>query len=260
MNTGLTDATIQVWRVDTGGRRVTTVPDHSITGLDSTGKWGPLTAQSGTRYEFAIVRTGHPTLHVYYEPFLRSDYAIRLLDSDAVTTYAGERPGSESAVMIRYKEMWGDQGGQSDRVLINGLNVCTPNLCPISKQVNALFAFDRTPDGKTDLSSGDPVLGQLPFIQGADVFIPASGAGGMPTGTTTFQLISRGQGPARTLKVPNWDSTGDGVIIQWNDFEQPLAPKPARPARKCVRSHRVRQESRRCRKARTHRHRHHRHH
>jgi hypothetical protein len=31
--------------------------------------------------------------------------------------------------------------------------------------------------------------------------------------------VSRGVGPARTLNVPNWDSTTDGFTIQWNDFE-----------------------------------------
>jgi uncharacterized protein len=91
-----------------------------------------------------------------------------------------------------------------------------PNLCPISKQVNAFFVFDRNRDGQTDLSEPDPVLGELPFIQGGDVFMPAASP---PDGTTSFQLISRGAGPVRTLNVPNWESTMDGVTIQWNDFE-----------------------------------------
>lgn len=222
-NNGLTDATIEVWQVNGSGRRTTTAPAYTISGLDATGQWGPLTVTAGVRYEFALMRTGHPTLHIYYEPFIRSDYTLRLLDSDALTTYAGLRPGSMAAVMIRYKELWGDQDAESDQLLINRLNVCTPNLCPISKQVNALFAFDDDRDGKTNLSTPDPVLNQLPFITGADVFIPASGVGGTPAGTTSFQLISRGVGPVRTLNVPNWDSTTDGVIIQWNDFEQPVA-------------------------------------
>jgi hypothetical protein len=171
---------------------------------------------------------------------VRSDYAIRLLESDAITAYTGNRPGTSGAVIIRYKELWGDQGAQSDQLLINGLNVCTPNLCPISKQVNALFAFDVNHDGRTDLSSPDPVLSQLPFLTGADVFIPASNPGGTPVGTTTYELISRGAGPARTLKVPNWDSTTGGVVIQWDDFEQPLAAaSPSTPnAGTCVRRQR----------------------
>jgi hypothetical protein len=256
-NTGLTDATIQVWQVNESGRRTTTAPAYALSGLDATGQWGPLAVNAGTRYEFAIVRTGHPTLHVYYEPFVRSDYAIRLLDSDALTTYAGARPGSESAVMIRYKELWGDQGGESDQLLVNGLNLCTPNLCPISHQVNALFAFDENRDGKTDLSQPDPVLNQLPFITGADVFIPGSSPGGTPSGTTSFQLLSRGAAPIRTLDVPNWDSTTDGVIVQWDDFEQPVpasasagAPSTAAttPSATCVRrqrfTYRIHQPSR----------------
>ena len=185
-------------------------------GSEGGGGWGPITVQSGHRFEFALAEPGQPTLHTYYEPFVRSDYALRLLASDAITTYVGYRPGSMSAVNIRYKELWGDQGTENDQLLINGLNVCTAVLCPISKQVNAFFAFDRNRDGQTDLSSPDPVLSALPFIQGADVFIPA---GSPPGGTASFQLVSRGGGPVRTLDVPNWDSTTDGAILQWRDFE-----------------------------------------
>jgi pimeloyl-ACP methyl ester carboxylesterase len=222
-NRGLSGGTVQIWNVNDSGRRTTTAPLASIAITDGSqggGAWGPVTVEAGKRYEFALVRTGVPTLHVYYEPFVRSDYTVRLLESDAIQTYAGLRPGSLSAVNIRYKELWGDQDAESDQLLINGLNVCTPGLCPISKQVNAFFAFDRNRDGQTDLSSPDPVLGNLPFLQGADVFIPASSP---PSGTTSFQLLSRGAGPLRTLSTPNWDSTSDGVVIQWNDFERPGA-------------------------------------
>ena len=111
----------------------------------------------------------------------------------------------------------GEQGAENDRLLVNGRNVCTAVLCPISKQVNAFFAFDRNRDGKTDLSSPDPVLSNLPFIQGADVYVPASSP---PDRTASWQLISRGGGPVRALKVPNWDSSTDGVTLQWNDFDK----------------------------------------
>jgi hypothetical protein len=218
-NRGLVGATVEVWNVNESGRRTTTAPLASIPITDGSpggGAWGPITVQAGKRYEFAILRTPLPTIHAYYEPFVRSDYTLRLLESDAIQAYAGLRPGSLSAVNIRYKELWGDQGAESDQLLVNGLNVCTPTLCPISKQVNGFFMFDRNRDGQTDLSSPDPVFNALPFLQGADVFIPASSP---PSGTTKFQLLSRGTGPMRTLKTPNWESTTDGVIIQWNDFE-----------------------------------------
>jgi hypothetical protein len=217
-NGGAIGATVQVWPVNEDGRRVSTTPLASVPITDGSrggGAWGPVTAQAGQRYEFTLVRPALQPLHIYYEPFPRSDYTIRLLQSVAIEQYAGERPGSMSMVNIRYKELWGDQGAESDRLLINGTSVCNSTLCPISKQVNAFFAFDRNRDGQTDLSSPDPVLGSLPFIQGGDVYIPASTP---PSGTTSFQLSSRG-GPLRTLNVPNWESTADGVTIQWNDFE-----------------------------------------
>jgi pimeloyl-ACP methyl ester carboxylesterase len=219
-NSGLAGATVQVWRVNGDGRRTAATPLHSIAITDAStggGAWGPVTVQSGRRYEFAVLRPGLPTLHIYYEPFVRSDYTLRLLASPAVEGYAGLRPGSMSAVNIRYKELWGDQGAQNDKLLVNGVYVCTATLCEIWKQVIALFALDRNLDGQTDLSSPDPVLGNLPFIQGADVYVPASSP---PSGTATWKLVSRGGGPARTLKVPNWDSTTDGVTLTWNDFEK----------------------------------------
>ena len=215
-NKGMAGATLQIWRVNGLGRRTTSAPLASML-IGESGKWGPVAVEAGKRYEFALVRPGMPTHHHYYEPFVRSDYAIRLLESDAINAYAGDRPGSLSAVMLRYKELWGDVPGQSDVLRINGVSVCNKTLCPWEQQVNAYFAFDRNRDGKTDLSAPDPVLSSLPFITGGDVFIPASTPA---TGTTTFQLKSRGTGPVRTLKVPNRDSVGSAVTIQWNDFER----------------------------------------
>jgi hypothetical protein len=218
-NRGAAGTTVQIWPVNDNGRRTSTAPRASLPITDVStggGAWGPVTVQAGTRHEFALVRPGLPTLHIYYEPFVRSDYTLRLLQSLAIEEYVGNRPGSVAGVNIRYKELWGDQGSESDKLVIDGTNVCTPVLCPISKQVNAFFVFDRNRDGKTDLSSPDPVLGELPFITGADVYIRA---GSPPDDTVSFQLLSRGTGPARTLNIPNWDSLTDGVTIQWNDFE-----------------------------------------
>jgi hypothetical protein len=218
-NSGASGTTVQIWHVGPNGRRTSSTPLASLPITDGStggGHWGPVTVQAGTRYEFTLVSPGLPTLHIYYEPFVRSDYALRLLQSAAIEQYVGERAGSASGVMIRYKELWGDQGAQSDKLLVNGVNICTALLCPISKQVNAFFAFDRNRDGQTDLSSPDPVLSQLPFIQGADVYMRASSP---PDGTISFKLISRGTGPTRTLNIPNWDSLTDGFTIQWRDFD-----------------------------------------
>jgi pimeloyl-ACP methyl ester carboxylesterase len=226
-NVGLAGATIQVWRLRSDGHRAAKAATLHITdGSQGGGHWGPIAVRAGKRYEFAIVQAGKPTLHYYYEPFVRGDYTLRLLASDALTLYAGHRPGSESAVSIRYKELWGNVPKQRDVLQVNGTNVCTAALCPWNKQVNAYFAFDDNRNRKTDLTS-DPVIGGLPFLQGGDVFIPATAKA---TGTTVFRLRSRGRSRkrARTVKTPNWDSTNDGVVIQWRDFEQGDLQAPRR--------------------------------
>jgi triacylglycerol esterase/lipase EstA (alpha/beta hydrolase family) len=219
-NSGAVGTTVQIWPVNDQGQRTGSSPVASIPITDNStggGAWGPVTVQSGKRYEFALVdATAVRTLHIYYEPFVRSDYTLRLLRSQAIENYVGNRPGSAAGVFIRYKELWGDQGAESDELRIDGRNVCTPTLCPISKQVNAFFAFDVNRDGQSDLSAPEPTLSSLPFITGADVYMRASAP---PDATISFQLLSRGAGPIRTLNIPNWDSVTDGFTIQWNDFE-----------------------------------------
>ena len=173
-NSGLVGATVQVWPLRGDGRRAAAAPIASIAindGSTGGGAWGPVAVQAGTALRV------HPRAPRPADPphLLRAIREKRLHAPTArvtgVEAYAGNRPGSMSAVNIRYKELWGNQGAQNDRLLINGLNVCTAGLCPISKQVNAFFAFDRNRDGQTDLSSPDPALSNLPFIQGADVYV-----------------------------------------------------------------------------------------
>jgi triacylglycerol esterase/lipase EstA (alpha/beta hydrolase family) len=217
-NTGLLGDTVQIWPVNSNGTRTTTTPLASILITDGStggGAWGPLAANAGQRYEFALVKPDGKAIHTYMEPFVRSDYAVRLLGSAPIEQYTGKSPKSSGAVMIRYKEYWGNQPGENDELLINRLNVCTPALCPWEKEVNAFFAFNWEGKEETTLKE-DPVLSKLPFIQGAQVYIPASSP---PNATVSYQLNSRGGGGVRTLNIPNWEGTTDQVQIFWNDFE-----------------------------------------
>ena len=216
-NSGLAGDTVEIWPLDSNGARTTTTPLASFLITDPStggGAWGPVAAKSGVRYEFALVKPGK-TLHIYMEPFPRSDYAIRLLGSQPLENYTGKQPKSSGAVMIRYKEYWGNEPGQNDELLIDGLNICTPALCPVSKLVNAYFAFNWEGKEETTLNP-DPVTGALPFIQGAQVYIPASSP---PNAIVKYQLNSRGGGGLRTLNIPNWEGTTDQVTIYWDDFE-----------------------------------------
>jgi hypothetical protein len=229
-NVGLAGTTVQIWQLKPNGQRIGKKPFASRAisdGSQGGGGWGPVRVRPGKRYEFALVGQsgpGNSTLHIYYEPFVRSDYTLRLLASAPLTLYSGYRPGAVSSVNIRYKELWGDVPGQTDVLRINGTSVCTAALCPWTKQVNAYFAFDANRNGQTDLTS-DPVIGNLPFLQAADVFAPSSVDA---KATTTFQLRSRGKGRVRTVKTPNWDSMTDGPIVQWRDFEPREVQAPRR--------------------------------
>jgi len=216
-NSGLAGDTVQIWPLNSEGTRTTKTPLASFTITDPStggGAWGPVAAKAGVRYEFALVKPGK-TLHIYMEPFPRSDYAIRLLGSQPLENYTGKQPKSSGAVMIRYEEYWGNEPGQNDELLINGLNICTETLCPWKKLVNAYFAFNWEGKEETTLKE-DPVTSALPFIQGAQVYIPASSP---PNATVKYQLKSRLGGGLRTLNIPNWEGTTDQVTIYWNDFE-----------------------------------------
>src|SRR6202035_1768769 len=125
VNTGLAGATVQVWPLNqTTGQRASKKPLASFA-INNTGYFGPLEVQSGRRYEFAEVRAGEPTHHFYYEPFIRSDHLIRLLESDGLRA-AGGTPSSQSVaiVIVRYKELWGNRGAQSDVLKVNGVRAC----------------------------------------------------------------------------------------------------------------------------------------
>jgi hypothetical protein len=217
-NTGLAGDTAEVWPVNSNGERTGKAPMASFLLTDPSeggGAWGPLAAKSGQRYEFALVKPNAKTLHVYMEPFVRSDYDVRLLGSVPIEAQTGKFPGSSGAVMIRYEEYWGNEPGQNDELLVNGLELCTPSLCPWEKKVNAYFAFNWEGKEESTLNE-EPALSSLPFIQAAQVFLPASEP---PNAVDSYQLKSRLGGELRTLRVPNWNGTTNQIQIFWNDFE-----------------------------------------
>lgn len=126
-------------------------------------------------------------------------------------------PGTWAGSSSATRSCGGDQGSDNDALSFDGTNVCVAVLCPISKQVNAVFFFDRNSDGRTDLSSPHPAYNALPFVVGVDLFVPAA----IPaTGKTTLELRSRGGGPIRRVNFPNFASVTDIVTVQLNDFDE----------------------------------------
>jgi pimeloyl-ACP methyl ester carboxylesterase len=239
-NTGLSGATVQLWAINQAtGQRVGSAPIYSTT-VGSTGDFGPITVQSGRRYEFAEVRPGFPTHHFYYEPFVHTDHLVRLLESDALRNAGGPSdPRSMAMVIVRYKELWGDQGPQSDVLTINRQSVCNPTTCPLSKEVNGLFAADFNHDGQSETGQTWPTYQNVSqyFISSVDIFAPAASP---PRGKVTVAIRSRGVGPVRTITFPNFESTSDDVTVQLDDFDKTASPRAAKPKPKCAARHRRR--------------------
>jgi pimeloyl-ACP methyl ester carboxylesterase len=218
-NVGAEGATLEIWEVDgrTGQRRGRHPRAAFAIGAD--GAWGPFRASTRKTYELAVVWGPEQTHHFYYERFLHDDHLIRLLTSEPGTGLDTLRETSDrhsTLTVVRYKEMWGDQGTESDVLSIDGQNVLNAATAPRTKRVNALFAFDIHSDGVTDLSAPHPVLFSLPFLTGVDLFVPAATP---PDRTVRIAMTARAtdQG-TEVINVPNWASTTNHISVQFRDF------------------------------------------
>jgi pimeloyl-ACP methyl ester carboxylesterase len=215
--------TLQIFRVS--GRTGHRLGRHPVASpsLTSDGSWGPVKLVSGKHYEFALSQGGE-TEHFYFEPFLRSDDLIRLLTQQPGTSLDAlwsKSPAHVNLIVVRYKELWGDQGAENDVLKINGTNVINAATAPISHLVNAMFAFDQGSDKASNVNAPIATFFGIPFLSAVDLYIPASSP---PTGTVSVSLRSRGQGPVRTINFPNFPSSTDSVSVELRDFEQPAQP------------------------------------
>jgi hypothetical protein len=248
VNTGLVGDTLVIWPVDAEGFRYTSGPlakpvaTIAITkGGTGEGEWGPVGVRANQRYEFELEQPpGQPTLHIYYPPFPRSDYQLGLLASPAFEETA-LHPGAVGLVSLRFKEAWGDAGQlpgsspeEDDEVKVDGLNVCAPAICPLTKLAVGIFIGEGAKHPKeTNLEEPNPLYDNIPFIAGAEVFVPAtskSETSDEPTESVKVQLNSRGEGPTgspqakektlEAMNVPNWDSDTNQTEVYWHDFQK----------------------------------------
>ncbi len=207
-----------MWEVAAdSGQRLEQTPLASFA-IEADGAFGPVELLSGANYEFALLRPATATFptetvhHFYVEPFTHDDYFVRLLSSlpdqgiGALIPVAVDATG---LLAIRNRELWGDQGAESDELYINGLNILTPAISPRATTggsgVNiAVFAYDDDTDKTTDLDKGELApFNAITFLTAADVYVPSSTDGRDPLEVI---LITRGAGEKR-LYVPNRPST-----------------------------------------------------
>lgn len=214
-------STLQIWEVDgKTGARIGSQPKVTYP-MGGTGVWGPFDARTGVNYEFALVRKA-VAVHFYYQPFIRSDYLIRLPTSvpgEGISSYMNTSDHSSNLLITRNKEFWGDQGVDSDVLTVNGSNIVMPEICPLNKLIIAMFVYDNGEDGKSDLSQPISSFFSIPFFfSAADLYIPAADP---PGGTISLVLTPRGGGgQTQEINVPTWVSSKHFIGIQFNDFIQ----------------------------------------
>jgi hypothetical protein len=217
-NVGVAGATLEIYRIGgLTGQRLSSRPAHRVA-LGADGAFGPFPLLPRARYEFAIVRAGAATHHVYFPPFLRSDAFVRLLTSPPGEGLGAlvETSDRHTALTIqRQKEWWGDQGEAGDRLWINGRDILNAANAPRVKRVIGIFAFDRGSDGVTDLSAPLPEFFAQIFITGMDVFIPAAPPG--RRGLVSIVVGQRGGG-FDMVNVPNWRSDEHRVTVNVSDY------------------------------------------
>jgi len=233
--TGVGDATLEIWEVngDTGARiSETPKATYTLSGSGFTdGAWGPFKAQGLKHYEFVLLRAGARPHHFYFQPFMRSNYFVRLLTSQA----GGigdlmERSATTSALVItRNKEFWGDQGADNDVLTINGTSIINAATCPLIKGVYrtgviGIFAYDRYLNGLTDVSAPIPTFFAVGFMTGVDIYMPAADP---PNGTISLVLTPRGGGgKTQVINMLNWESLDHSVSAPFNDYLQDVIAFP----------------------------------
>jgi pimeloyl-ACP methyl ester carboxylesterase len=202
------------------GVRIKSTPDYS-TLINADGNFTFPHATAGSNYEFYLTSTVDATsAHYYYEPFIRSDYLIRLkyLAPSILALLMPESVNYSNLVFIRDKELLGvnTMYPNEDSLKINGTELCAgvlPGVGLVGTPI-ALFIFDGSEGVSPELITSGPVA-SLPFIAGLDFFMAAANP---PDSTISIVLNGRFSGKTQMVNVPNWQSTTDTITVQMWDY------------------------------------------
>lgn len=228
-NTGASGATLRIWAVSAStGARTSSSPLATFS-IGSTGNWGPVTVSSGERYEFEVLRSGLPTVHIYSQPFLRASNLVRLNLSPAgsgTLTNTNVSDLHSALVITRYKEWFTSKTSGNDRLTITtnhpSLGSFGPHSVFTRVTSNSAIGVHVHDDTATPRSTSLSELGyfaSLPFQTGVDVYMPASLAS--PMGSITIANAPRGDTTRmQTIVTPNWASSGHRISVEFNDYVQ----------------------------------------
>jgi len=219
-NKGVGDATVEIWEVDGAtGYRIYDEPVATCT-VSGTGyydgAWGPVQVNGLKHYEIVLLREGFRPHHFYFEPFMRSDYFVRLQTSPpgGIGDYMDRSDNHSNIVVTRQKD-WRDE----DVLQVNGVSVL-PALAPIRKNLIGLFIYDKGADGASNLSAPIPYYHAITFMSGVDLYMPAADP---PDGTISLVVTPRGGGgKTQVINLPNWASSEHAISVVVNDYVQDI--------------------------------------
>lgn len=220
-NTGASGTRLEVYAIDpVTGARLDDLPLHEQD-IGSNGDWGPLRVDKGASIEYALLHGEGQDQYFYREPYDQDSLLVRLNTSrpnEGVGRLLHRADTHTNLMIGRDMELWGDQGDRDDSLTINGTEVISELTAPLLKRLSVLFLHDRGSDQQSDMTRLDPVLGQLPFMSGLDLYMPASADG---SGTIEIRLKSRRGDDDQVINVPNWPSTQvRSVSVQFKDYSQ----------------------------------------
>ena len=222
-NEGYAGTTVEVWEVvRASGARTDAAPVASFV-IQADGNFGPVQIQSGGYYEFAVRRPATATFpresthHFFAEPYTHDNYFVRLLTSrpgESIAAFIPTSDDSTGVLVLRQREFWGDQGGMSDELYLDGLDLLTDAISPRVGVNLAVFAFDDGQDKVTDLDKGElSPFNAITFLTAADVFTPAAADG---SGMMEVRLVTRGSGE-KVINLPNWPSDVNRNTVMFRD-------------------------------------------
>lgn len=236
-NAGLDGATLRIWEVNPAtGDRKSSQPLATID-IGPSGDWGPVHVNGRKHYEFALQRPDTPgEQDLYYQPFIRDDYWVRLLSSaldSGIVQNTITGPNHAAAVVIRYREWWTTHpSGNEDILRIGTTSPTRGDQPPVNVLQNVIsdgLAVGASPVGihvhdnpADEMSSLNliPFFVTQPFQTGVDVYMPATDP---PDGTITFANAPRGDASRmQVLNTPNWASDEHRITLQYNDYVQDI--------------------------------------
>jgi pimeloyl-ACP methyl ester carboxylesterase len=211
-------SSLEVYEVDPeSGERLEDEPVE-VMGFEADGSWGPFEAEQGASYEMVIVSEDPEARqhHFYLQPVDRSDHLIRLNTSPpegGIGALLEQHPDTTALTVSRYREWWGDQGEQSDELVVDGQQVLSEATSPRDNNKIGVFLYDVGGDGESTLDEPIATLYGIGFLTGVDVAMPADAERSI-----AVTAVPRGvEEDAVTVNVPAWPSTEHAVSVHFRE-------------------------------------------